>query len=117
MNEPSNRAESQPPELSLRESARVREIDRQLGSLRLRQRGLKWVGIPALGGMHLLLAERLISNGSLTATTMVAFGLALAVAGGTGLNGLRIIRQRAEGLQDERSALTALPNRAVAAAD
>jgi hypothetical protein len=92
--------------IGLRDLARVREIDRQLYSIGLKHRGMKWVVTPALGVLGVTVLPRILDTaGSLTTVGVLVGMLGLLPAAMTYIEASRRSRTAVAALESERSIL------------
>jgi hypothetical protein len=92
--------------IGLRDLARVREIDRQLYSIGLKRRGMKWVVTPALGVLGVTVLPRILDTaGSLTTVGVLVGMLGLFPAAMTYIEASRRLRAAVAALESERSIL------------
>ena len=92
--------------IGLRDLARVREIDRQLHSIGLKHRGMKWVVTPALGILGVMVLTRILDTaGSLTTVGVLVGMLGLLPGVMMYIEASRRARKEVAALESERSVL------------
>lgn len=108
----SNSNDTPAARIGLRDLARVREIDRQLYSLGLKHRGMKWVVTPGFAVVGVIVLQRILdAAGSLTTLDVLVGMLGLLPAAMIYIESTRRSRTEVAALESERAGIVSAAGR------